>query len=90
MEEIILKADLGDSTSLYISPVDETTYREVVQDDNLGGAGGYFVMRARRSGFPRLEILAKATSLEAAQWIFDLAVGNIRIGSAANIPSSPG
>ena len=76
--------------SLYVSAVDENTYREVVQEDNLGGAGGYFVLRSRKTGFPRLEVLAKAASLEAASLIFDMMVGNITRRSAASIPSNSG
>jgi hypothetical protein len=57
---------------VYISPISRETYAEHVQDDNLGGAGGYFVLRSRRSGPQRLEVLAKVPTLEAASDLFDM------------------
>lgn len=72
MEEIVLRKDLDDSTSLYVSPISRQTYQEHVADDALGGANGYFVMRSRNHGTVRLEVLAKAPSLEAAEALFDM------------------
>ena len=74
MEDIVLKADLDETTCLYISPIDRQTYEEHVLDDNLGGDRGYFVLRSRRTGFQRLEILAKVPTLEAAADLFDMIV----------------
>lgn len=74
MEEVILRAELDDSTSLYVSPIDRLTYDEYVDSNSLGGADGYFVFRSRSVGMPRLEILAKAATLEAASDLFDLIV----------------
>lgn len=77
MEDIVLKADLDDSTSLYVSPVDQQTYEEHVDNDVLGGLDGYFIFRSRRTGYPRLEILAKAPTFEMASELFDMiVVGN--------------
>lgn len=75
MEDIVLKADLDDSTCLYISPIDRHTYEEHVYHDNLGGNRGYFVLRSRRTGATRLEVLAKAPTLEAAVDLFDMIMG---------------
>lgn len=74
MEDIVLKAALDECTSVYISPIARTTYEEHVQDDNLGGDKGYFVLRSRRSGENRLEVLAKASTLETATELFDMIV----------------
>jgi len=74
MDDIVLKAELDESTSLYISPISRETYAEHIQDDNLGGAGGYFVLRSRRTGAQRLEVLAKVPTLEAASDLFDMIV----------------
>jgi hypothetical protein len=71
MEDVVLKANLDDSTTLYVSPVTRQTYEEHVQDDNLGGDNGYFILR---SAAHRLEILAKVPSLDAAETLFDLIV----------------
>lgn len=76
MEDVVLRKDLGDSTSLYVSPISRQTYDEHVGDDVLGGERGYFVMRSRSTGTTRLEVLAKAASFEAAAAIFDLIAGS--------------
>lgn len=76
---MVLKADLDDATSLYVSPVSQQTYEEQIGDGALGGSNGYFVLRSRKYGTQRLEILAKATSLEAAEQIFDLIIGANRL-----------
>lgn len=78
MEEIVLKAELDESTCLYISPINRETYEESVQEDNLGGDRGYFVLRSRRTGGPRLEVLAKVPSLEAASDLFDMIIAGRR------------
>jgi hypothetical protein len=75
MEDIVLRADLDETTSLYISPINRQTYEEQVQDDNLGGDNGYFVLRSRRTGSTRLEVLAKVPTLEAAIDLFTMIVG---------------
>ena len=75
MEDFVLKASLEDCSNLYISPIDRHAYAEHVSDDNLGGDEGYFLVRSRREGFPRLEVLAKVPTLDAAQVVFELIVG---------------
>lgn len=72
MEDIILKAALDDSLSLYISPIDRQTYAEQVAENDLGGGGGYFVLLSRKVGLPKLEVLAKVPTIEAATTLFDL------------------
>jgi hypothetical protein len=72
MEDVVLRTELDDSTSLYVSPLSRQTYDEHIEHDNLGGAQGYFVVRSRSSGENRLEILAKAPTFEAAEALFDL------------------
>jgi len=69
MDEITLIAKLVDGTTVYVSPVHDQTYSEYVEADNLGGSAGYFIARERLNQF---EILAKATSLEAAREIFGM------------------
>lgn len=69
MEDITLIAKLLDGSTVYVSPVHDQTYSEYVEADNLGGSGGYFITRERRNQF---EILAKATSLDAAREIFGM------------------
>lgn len=76
MEDIVLKFDLDDSSSVYVSPISRQTYVEHVDEDSLGGASGYFVIRSWRGGAARLEVLAKAASLEAAEALFDLIVAS--------------
>lgn len=69
MDEITLVAKLDDDTTLYVSPMHDQTYSEFVEDDNLGGSGGYFIARERKNQF---EILAKAANLDAAREIFGM------------------
>ena len=78
MEDMILMAQLDDSTSLYVSPISRQTYVEHIEDDSLGGERGYFVMRSRSRGDTRLEVLAKASSLDAAEELFNLIVSTKR------------
>lgn len=74
MDDVVLKAEIDETTSVYISPISRETYAEHVQDDNLGGNRGYFVLRSRRTGDRRLEVLAKVPTLEAASDLLDLIV----------------
>jgi hypothetical protein len=78
MDDLVLSARIDESTTLYISPIDEDTYAEHVESDNLGGGSGYFVLRATRVGTrEKMDILAKAESLEAASVLFDMIVSNV-------------
>ncbi len=72
MDDIILRTTLGNSRTLYISPIDRDTYDEHIGDDSLGGEDGYFLMLAYETGYPRFEILAKVPTLEAARSLFGL------------------
>jgi hypothetical protein len=54
------------------------TYNEFVENDNLGGSGGYFIARERLNKF---EILAKAASLDAAREIFGMLTAGLRSAS---------
>jgi hypothetical protein len=76
MDDIILRTTLGESRTLYIAPIDRDTYDEHVEDDNLGGEDGYFVLLAHEAGYPRVEVLAKVPTLEAARALFGLISGN--------------
>lgn len=78
MDDITLVAKLDNETTLYVSPVHNQTYLEFVEDDNLGGSGGYFITRERRNQF---EILAKAASLDAAREIFGMLTASARAAS---------
>ena len=74
MDDIVMRERIDESTTLCISPISRETYDEHVELDNLGGEGGYFVLRSRRIGEQRLEVLAKAPTLEAAGLLFDLII----------------
>lgn len=69
MDDVTLVAKLSDGTTVYVSPMHDQTYKEYVDTDNLGGSSGYFIARERRNQF---EILAKASSLDAAREIFGM------------------
>lgn len=71
MDDITMAARLDDTTTVYVSPMHDHTYSEYVERDNLGGSGGYFITCQRQDHF---EVLAKATSLEAARELFGLLV----------------
>lgn len=71
MDDLGLIATLDDSSTLYVTPLDTQAYAEHVENDGLGGADGYFVVRETASTF---EVLAKAPSFEAAGNLFDLIV----------------
>jgi hypothetical protein len=75
MDDVVLRTEIDDTTSVYISPISRETYAEYVQDDNLGGSRGYFVLRSRRTGERRLEVLAKVPTLEAATDLLDMIAG---------------
>lgn len=76
MDDMVLKARLDDTTTVYVSPIAPETYAEYVNDDVLGGDAGYFLLRSLTQGSSeRLEVLAKATSFDAASDLFDLIVG---------------
>jgi hypothetical protein len=82
MEDLVLRAEIGGGTMLYVSAIDHNTFHEHVAEDNLGGSKGYFVIRTGNgSQGCRFEILAKATSFDAASDLFDLIVGNVRTHS---------
>lgn len=84
MDDCILTAKLDEYTTLYVSPIDRRTYAEHVDEDNLGGDQGYFVARSLDDGrCVQFDILAKATSFEAAGDLFDLIVGASRQAHAA-------
>ena len=71
MDDITLVAKLVDGTTVYVSPVHDQTYCEYVEADN-------FIARERLNQF---EILAKATSLDAAREIFGmLTASRIAVG----------
>lgn len=76
MDDVVLRTELDDTTSVYISPISRETYAEHVQNDNLGGSRGYFVLRSRRTGDRRLEVLAKVPTLEAATDLLEIIAGN--------------
>ncbi len=83
MDDLTLQAKIDDLTTLYVSPVAKETYFECIDEDSLGGADGYFVVRSSRSPLrPAFEILAKAPSFEAAEIIFDMIVGRRGLLSA--------
>ncbi len=69
MDEVTLVAKLDDGTTVFVSPMHDETYKEYVDTDNLGGSSGYFIARERRNQF---EVLAKASSLDAAREIFGM------------------
>lgn len=74
----MLRTKLDDGSWLYVSPIGRDTYEEHVETDNLGGDDGYFLLRSRDSGHPRLEVLAKAPTVYAAMNLFDLLVASRR------------
>lgn len=84
MDDCILTARLDEHTTLYVSPIDPLTYVEHVGDDNLGGDQGYFVARSLSDGQNvQFDILAKATSFEAAGDLFDMIVRGAKPASVA-------
>jgi hypothetical protein len=79
MDDQVLMAVLGDHATLYVTPLDAATCRELVEDDSLGGGHGYFVLKSsKHEGREVVEILAKAPSFEAAGDLFDLIIGSQR------------
>lgn len=84
MEDMVLKAKIDDTTTVYVSPIAPETYAQCVDGDTLGGDQGYFLMRSFTQGeSKRFEILAKAPSLDAATDLFDLIVQGRRSTSVA-------
>ena len=69
MDDVSLIAEIGNDTTVYVSPVHDLTYLEYVENNNLGGASGYFIACKRRDKF---EVLAKATNLDSARTIFGM------------------
>jgi len=81
---MILKAKLDDATTLYVSPISPETYAEYVDEDNLGGEAGYFLIRSLTAAHcERFEVLAKAPSFDAAAELFDLIVQGRRTAGLA-------
>jgi len=77
MEDLVLKAEIDEHTTLYVSTIDRRTYDEHVTEDNLGGGDGYFVIRSwKRGDLNRFEVLAKSPTFAAAGDIFDMIVGS--------------
>lgn len=82
MDDLILSAEIDNETTLYISPIDSTTYEEHDEDGVLGGESGYFILRSTAS---TLELLAKSPTFEAASEIFDMIVfAKNRMASTVN------
>jgi len=79
MEDLYMEGELGDQI-IFVTPLSHKMYKEA-NAHGMGGADGYFVCSSLKSrpdaGF---EVLAKATSLEAAQMIFSALV---RMGRSA-------
>ncbi|OYU75567.1 MAG: hypothetical protein CFE32_13795 [Alphaproteobacteria bacterium PA3] len=80
MDELFLSETVGDAT-IFVSPLADRVYRQSgVQ--GLGGSQGFFVCAQRNSnpaaGF---EILAKASSIDNAQLIFNALVSSLRNGT---------
>jgi hypothetical protein len=69
MDDVTLVAKLDSGETVYVSPVHDQTYAEYVERDNLGGPTGYFISRENGNDF---EVLAKATNLDAARWLFNM------------------
>lgn len=75
MEDQVLKAQLNEHTTVYVTTIDCETYKEHVTEDNLGGGQGYFLIRAWKKGdISRFDVLAKAPSFDAAGDLFDMLV----------------
>ena len=74
MDDVVLRERIDEDTYLYVSPISREAYDESVEHDNLGGDHGYFILRSCRSGEQRLEVLAKAPTLGAANDLLDLVV----------------
>ncbi len=80
MDDLMLQARLDEFTTVKVSPIDNETYSEYIEEDTLGGSIGYFItLISNRPSSPRFEVLAKAPSFEAAGQIFRMIVeGNQR------------
>ena len=75
MDDVTLVAKLDADTTVYVSPMHDHTYQEFVENDTLGGSGGYFITRERHNQY---EVLAKAANLDAAREIFALISSSTR------------
>lgn len=76
MDDLMLSARIDEKTMLRVSPIEQETYSEYVDDDVLGGSEGYFLVRTTQCPFsPSVEILAKLPNFEAAIAVFDMIVG---------------
>jgi hypothetical protein len=75
MDDLDLCAKIDSYTTIRVSPIEEETDASYMDEDVLGGQQGYFILRQSnhcdRSSF---EILAKASSYEAASEIFSMIV----------------
>jgi hypothetical protein len=80
MDELFLSETIGDAT-IFVSPLAERVYRQSGVR-GLGGSQGFFVC-AERASNPRagFEILAKASSIDSAQIIFNALVSSLRNGA---------
>jgi hypothetical protein len=75
----MLQARLDENTTLTVSPLDDETYAEFVEEDTLGGCLGYFLLKSTRHGSDtRFEVLAKTPTFEAAHSLFQMIVGSSR------------
>jgi hypothetical protein len=71
MEDLYLSEKIDEKRTLFVSPLSKKSYRDA-GGRGLGGADGYFICECNESqpsaGF---EILAKASSVDAAIMIFE-------------------
>lgn len=73
----MLRANVDEHTTITISPIDDETYAECLEEDTLGGNAGYFIIRSsQRETEARFEVLAKASSFEAAGILFNMIVAS--------------
>ena len=71
MEDVILRADVGNGKTIFISPLSARAAREG-GGKGLGGDYGYFVYQTNAARPDDIEIFAKTASSEAALRLFDL------------------
>jgi hypothetical protein len=72
LDDVFLCAEIGDSRRLCISSISHRTYRIAV-GSGLGGDRGYFIFETDEScPDAGIDVLAKATSYEAAMRLFDM------------------
>jgi len=76
MEELLLRAHVGDDREIWISEVSSATFSANNLDD-LGTEDGYFLMIGSRTpGGLGARVLAKTASVHAALELFDLLTCN--------------